>query len=231
MTATARVDPAVPGGARFVDRRDAGRRLALQMATLKTEDPVVVALPRGGVPVAEEIALALDAPLEVLGVRKLGAPANPEYGVGAITEDGTRVVDPEAVTLLGITNGDLDAVAQRERLEIERQLHAYRGDRPAPDLHRRTVVLVDDGAATGLTDAAAIHAIRHQEPRWIALALPVCSPPALDLLRQEADQVFCLRVPPSFRGVSGAYLDFSQVSDQEVIDALRRAAGPTPPAA
>jgi predicted phosphoribosyltransferase len=227
MATTAPADPAVPG-ARFTDRRDAGRRLALQMAALRTAEPVVVALPRGGVPVAAEIARALDAPLEVLGVRKLGAPANPEYGVGAIAEDGTRVVDPEAAALLGITNGDLDAVAQRERREIERQLRAYRGDRPAPDLHRRTVVIVDDGAATGLTDAAAIHAIRHQEPRWIVLALPVCSPPALEFLRREADQIFCLRAPQDFRGVSGSYLDFSQVSDPEVIDALRRAAGPTP---
>lgn len=230
MTAAARADRSVPGG-RFADRRDAGRRLALQMTALRAEEPVVVALPRGGLPVAEEIACALEAPLEVLGVRKLGAPANPEYGFGAIAEDGSRVVDPEAAALLGITNSAIDAIAAAERGEIERQLRAYRGERPPPDLHRRTVVVVDDGAATGLTDAAAIHAIRRQEPKWIALALPVCSPPALDLLRREADQVFCLQVPHAFRGVSGAYLDFSQVSDQEVIDALRRAAGATTRAA
>lgn len=219
------VSPEGAGSGRFADRREAGRRLAQQLAGLRIADPVIVALPRGGVPVAEEIALALDAPLEILGVRKLGAPANPEYGVGAIAEDGTRIVDPEATALLGISNGDLDAVAARERAEIERQLRAYRGQRPPPDLHLRTVVIVDDGAATGLTDVAAIHAVRRQEPRWVVLALPVSSPTALELLRGEADQVFVLHVPRSFRGVSGSYLDFDQVSDREVIDALRRTKG------
>ena len=213
---------------RFVDRRDAGQRLARLLSDNRVAEPVVVALPRGGVPVAEEIARSLDAPLEIFGVRKLGAPGNREYGVGAIAEDGTRVVDPEATAVLGIRNEDLESVAAREREEMGRQLRLYRGDRPAPDLHRRTVVIVDDDAATGLTDAAAIHAIRRQEPRRVILALPVCSPPALELLRGEADQVFCLRVPRAFHGVGESYLDFGQVSDQEVIDALRRTQGPAP---
>lgn len=209
---------------RFADRRDAGRRLARHLVDLRPADPVIVALPRGGVPVAVEIATTLGAPLEILAVRKLGAPGNPEYGVGAIAEDGTRVVDPEATRVLGIRDGELMAIAERERAELERRVQAYRGDRPALDLGGRTVVIVDDGAATGLTDVAAIHAIRHQDPRWVIVALPVCSPEALALLRGEADQVVCLRAPRPFHGVGQWYRDFAQVSDREVIDALRNPA-------
>jgi predicted phosphoribosyltransferase len=185
---------------------------------------VIVALPRGGVPVAAEISDELGARLEVLAVRKLGAPRNPEYGVGAIAEDGTRVIDPEATTVLGISNGELDAITERERAELLRRVGAYRGDRSPPDVRGRTVVIVDDGAATGLTDNAAIHAIRRQGPRRVILALPVCSPEALELLRREADEIVCLQAPRPFYGVGQWYGDFGQVSDQEVIDALRKPA-------
>jgi len=208
----------------FADRRDAGRRLADHLRDVRVADPVIVALPRGGVPVATEIAEALGARLEVLVVRKLGAPGNPEYGVGALAEDGTRVIDPEAAAVLGIRNGELDAITAHERDELRRRVHVYRGDRPLPDMHGRTVVIVDDGAATGLTDVAAIHAIRRQEPRWVILALPVCSAEALELLRGEADQVVCLRAPRPFYGVGQWYRDFRQVSDREVIDALGKPA-------
>ncbi|HWB69484.1 MAG TPA: phosphoribosyltransferase family protein, partial [Solirubrobacterales bacterium] len=146
--------------ARFADRGEAGRLLAAQLTAVQAADPIVLALPRGGVPVAAEIATQLGAPLEVLAVRKLGAPENPEYGVGAIAEDGTRVIDPEATAVLGIQNGALDEIAARERSELRRRVHAYRGDRPPPEVSDRTVVIVDDGAATGLTDIAAIRAIR-----------------------------------------------------------------------
>jgi predicted phosphoribosyltransferase len=208
----------------FADRRDAGRRLARQLEDLKAAEPVVIALPRGGVPVATEVAAALEAPLEVLGVRKLGAPGNPEYGVGAIAEDGTRVIDPEATAVLGIRNSDLSAIAERERAELRRRVLAYRGRRPPPDLRGRTVVIVDDGAATGLTDVAAIRAARRQEPGRVIIALPVCSREALELLRCEADQVVNLITPRPFFGVGQWYEDFGQVSDREVIDALRRPA-------
>lgn len=204
----------------FDNRRDAGRQLADRLKGLAAADPVVVALPRGGVPVAAEIAATLGAPLEVLLVRKLGAPGNPEYGVGAIAEDGTRVVDPEATAVLGIRNGELDAIVAREREELRQRVRAYRGDRPPPDLSGRTVVIVDDGAATGLTDVAAIRAIRRQGPGQVILALPLCSVEALELLRREADEVVCLRAPRPFLGVGQWYRDFGQVSDQEVIDAL-----------
>lgn len=210
---------------RFGDRRDAGRRLAEHLKGIEALKPLIVALPRGGVPVAAQVAEALGAPLEVLTVRKLGAPGNPEYGIGAIVEDGTRVVDPEATAVLEIRNGELDAITARERAELRRRVHAYRGDRRPADVRGRTVVIVDDGAATGLTDLAAIRAIRHREPGRVIAALPVCSASALELLREEADQVICLRAPRLFYGVGQWYRDFRQVSDQEVVDALRKPAG------
>lgn len=205
----------------FADRSDAGRQLAERLIELAAENPVVVALPRGGVPVAKEIAAALRAPMEILAVRKLGAPHNPEYGIGAVAEDGTCVVDPEAATVLQIHNNELDAIVARERAELMRQVRAYRGDRPPLDLEGRTVIVVDDGVATGITDTTALRAVRRLKPRRIVLAVPVSSPDALELLRPEADQVVCLRIPPLMRGVGQFYADFSQVSDEEVLDALR----------
>jgi predicted phosphoribosyltransferase len=204
----------------FADRREAGRLLAEQLQDVRAADPVVLALPRGGVPVAAEVAAALDGPLDVLAVRKLGAPGNPEYGVGALAEDGTRVIDPEATAVLGVRNGELAEIAAREGAELRRRLRAYRGGRPLLDLHGRTVVLVDDGAATGLTDVAAIRAVRRRGPRRVIMALPICSAEALALLRGEADQVICLRSPRPFRGVGRWYRDFSPVSDDEVVAAL-----------
>ncbi|HET7485545.1 MAG TPA: phosphoribosyltransferase family protein [Solirubrobacterales bacterium] len=205
---------------RFADRHDAGRQLAERLLPLAGEDPVVVGLPRGGVPVAEEIATALGAPLEILSVRKLGAPHNPEYGIGAIAEDGTRVFDPEALAVLGIENGTLEAIVARETAELRRRVAAYRGDRPALPLERRAVIVVDDGVATGVTDTAALRAIRRLHPRRLVLAVPVCPPDSLARLRGEADDVVCLVAPPLLYGVGQWYRDFSQVSDQEVIFAL-----------
>lgn len=208
------------GPIRFDDRRDAGRQLAERLLPLVAEAPVVVALPRGGVPVAREVADALRAPLEVLAVRKLGAPHNPEYGIGAIAEGGTRVFDPEALAVLGIDGRALDAIATRESAELERRVEAYRGGRPQMALAGRTAIVVDDGVATGVTDTAALRAIRKQRPRWLVLAVPVCAPDSLDRLRDEADDVVCLLAPAHLYGVGQWYRDFSQVSDDEVIDAL-----------
>ncbi len=205
----------------FADRRDAGRRLAEQLTSLAPESPVVVALPRGGVPVAKEVAAALGAPLEILAVRKLGAPHNPEYGIGALAEDGTCVIDAEATKVLSIHNGELDAIVAREAAELGRRVHVYRGDRPPLDLEGRTVIVVDDGVATGLTDTAALRAVRRKRPRRVVLAIPVCAPESLERLRAEGDQVVCLRVPRLLRSVGQYYADFSQVSDEEVLDALR----------
>lgn len=214
-------DP-VDGAGRFTDRWDAGRQLAEQLTSLAAANPVVVALPRGGVPVAREVAETLGAPLEILAVRKLGAPHNPEYGIGAVAEDGTCVVDAEATQVLQISNGELDAIVARETAELVRRVRAYRGDRPPLDLAGRTVIVVDDGVATGATDTAALRAVRHMHPQRVILAVPVCAPDSLERLRAEADQVACLRIPPLLRSVGEWYEDFSQVSDEEVLDALRR---------
>jgi putative phosphoribosyl transferase len=209
---------------RFADRRDAGRQLAARLGELAGKQTVVVALPRGGVPVAHEVAATLDAPLEVLAVRKLGAPHNPEYGIGAVAEDGTCVIDAEAVEVLGISNGELEAIVARESAELVRRVAAYRGDRPPLDLEGRTAVVVDDGVATGLTDTAALRAVRQMGPRRVVLAVPVCAPDALARLHAEADEVVCLRVPRLLHGVSQYYRDFSQVSDEEVLRDLQRRA-------
>ncbi len=204
----------------FADRRDAGRQLAEQLLALAGERPVVVGLPRGGVPVAAEIAAALAAPLEILAVRKLGAPHNPEYGVGAIAEDGTRVFDPRALAALGIAGEALDSIVARETEELRRRVAAYRRDRPPLELGKRTVIVADDGVATGLTDTAALRAIRRRQPRKLILAVPVCPPDSIARLREEADEVVCLVLPPLLHGVGQWYADFSQVSDREVIELL-----------
>ena len=212
-----------PQPTRFRDRRDAGRRLAGLLRPLAAERPVVVGLPRGGVPVADEVATALNAPLEILAVRKLGAPHNPEYGIGAIAEDGTRVFDGEALAVLGIRDGVLDSIVARETEELRRRVAAYRGSRPAGELEGRTVVVVDDGVATGVTDTAALRALRRRKPHRLVLAVPVCAPDSAARLREEADEVVCLVEPPLLYGVGQWYRDFSQVSDAEVISALSAA--------
>jgi putative phosphoribosyl transferase len=205
---------------RFADRRDAGRRLAERLLTMAEEGPVVIGLPRGGVPVAAEVATALGAPLEILAVRKLGAPHNPEYGIGAIAEDGARVFDLEALAALGIDAGALETIVARETAELRRRVAAYRGDRPPLALGGRTAIVVDDGVATGLTDTAALRAIRRHRPRRLVLAVPVCPPDSAARLREEADEVVCLLEPALLQGVGQWYRDFSQVSDDEVMASL-----------
>jgi predicted phosphoribosyltransferase len=206
--------------ARFVDRRDAGRQLAERLLPLAVEHPVVVALPRGGVPVAREVALALGAPLDILAVRKLGAPHNPEYGIGAVAEDGTRVVDPEALSVLAVDGGELAQIVEREIAELRRRVTVYRGDRPPLELAGRTAIVVDDGIATGVTDAAALRALRRRDPTRLVLAVPVCAPDSAARLHEQADEILCLRAPVPFYGIGQWYRDFSQVSDEEVIATL-----------
>ena len=207
---------------RYADRRDAGRALASLLLPLADEHPVVVGLPRGGVPVAEEVSVALDAPLEIFAVRKLGAPHNPEYGIGAIAEDGTRVFDSEALTVLGIDNRTLEAIVGRETAELRRRVEAYRGGRSLIPFEDRTVIVVDDGVATGVTDTAALRAIRRQRPRRLVLAVPVCAPDSAARLRDEADELVCPLEPHLLYGVGQWYRDFTQVSDAEVVAALKR---------
>jgi predicted phosphoribosyltransferase len=207
---------------RFEDRRDAGRQLAARLLPLADERPLVVGLPRGGIPVAAEIAAGLGAPLEFLAVRKLGAPRNPEYGIGAIAEGGTKVFDQEALALLGINDRELGRIVERETAELRRRVAAYRGDCTPRSLCDRTIIVVDDGVATGVTDTAALREIRRHRPRRLILAVPVCPPDSLARLRDEADEVVCQIAPPQLQGVGQWYSDFGQVPDAEVVAALAR---------
>lgn len=206
----------------FADRSDAGRQLAARLLPLADERPLVLGLPRGGVPVAEEVASLLGASLEIFAVRKLGAPHNPEYGIGAIAEGGARVFDDEALALLEIDGAELAGIVEREAAELRRRVAAYRGDREPVAVCDRTVIVVDDGVATGVTDTAALRGVRRRRPRRLILAVPVCPPDSLARLYEEADEVVCLVAPPRLQGVGQWYADFGQVSDAEVIAALAR---------
>jgi putative phosphoribosyl transferase len=205
---------------RFADRADAGRRLGGRLLPFAYENPLVIGLPRGGVPVAREVARALHAPLDFLAVRKLGAPHNPEYGIGAVAEGGLRVIDPEAIAILGLRNGVVDAIAARETAELERRATLYRDDRAPLDVSGHTAIVVDDGVATGVTDSVALRALRRRGPRRLVLALPVCPPDSARRLHEDADEVIALQQPPRFFGVGQFYEDFTQVSDEEVVSTL-----------
>jgi predicted phosphoribosyltransferase len=209
---------------RYRDRSEAGRRLAAELLDLGEDCPVVLAVPRGGVPVALEIALALSAPLEIMAVRKLGAPGNPELGVGALAEDGTAVLDSRSAAMLGLTAAMLDEAVERESAELRRRVERYRQGRRPPAVAGRIVILVDDGLATGLSDLAAVRALRKRRPSQIVVAAPVGSGAAVDMLAQEADRVVCPTVPEHLGGVGLWYRDFAPVSDEEVMRLLAGAA-------
>ncbi|MGW0615647.1 phosphoribosyltransferase [Streptomyces sp. NPDC002788] len=209
---------------RFRDRRQAGGELAETLRTRQGEgalpDPLVLALPRGGVAVAREVADALDAPLDVLVVRKIGAPFQEELGVGAMAGDEVPLLDEDALRYLGIGEAALAPVIERERAELRRRERLYRQGRPAPELRGRTVIIVDDGLATGSTARAALRFARRQAPERVVLAAPVCSPEAARLMRAEADEVICLHQPAAFMAVGLWYENFDQLTDQDVLRAL-----------
>ncbi len=211
--------------ARFQDRADAGRRLADRLdAYAGRDDVLVLALPRGGVPVGREVARALHAPLDVFIVRKLGVPGQPELAMGAIATGDTRVINPEVVELLDISDEVIDRVAGAEREELERRERAYRGDRPPPRLDGRIVILVDDGLATGATMRAAAAAARKRNPARIVVAVPVAPPPTCETIQREVDEMICLQKPEPFMAVGLWYERFEQVSDDEVAALLEEAA-------
>lgn len=206
---------------RFHDRREAGQLLARELGTYKgRKDLIVLALPRGGVPVGYEIARELNAPLDVFVVRKLGVPWQPELAMGAIAGRGTEVLNGDVVTAYNIPPHVIRKVAEREREELQRRLQQYRGDRPFPDLRGSTVILVDDGLATGSSMRAAVHALRQERPSAIVVAVPVAATRTCEEMRPEVDDMLCLYTPPDFAAVGLWYEDFSQTTDEEVRELL-----------
>lgn len=211
---------------RFDDRRAAGRELAAELLRVPLRDPVVLGLSRGGVPVAFEVAAALGAPLDVLVVRKLGAPFQPELAIGAIASGGVRVMNESFKPgQWGIEPGQIEAIAARELAELERRESLYRGERPPAELEGRDAILVDDGLATGASMRAAVAAVRTRNPARIIVAVPAASPRALRDLGRVADRVICLEAPPDFYAVGQFYRRFEQTSDAEVCELLRRSSG------
>lgn len=217
----------------FHDRTEAGRQLAQRLAAYANRpDVIVLALPRGGVPVAAEIAARLHAPLDVFLVRKLGAPWHPELAIGAIAVGGVEVLSHDLIADLGIPAFVVQQIAERERLELNRRDREFRGDREPPAIRDRVVILVDDGLATGSTMEAAIVALRKSEPAQIVVAVPVGAPETCQRLGQMVDHLVCLSMPAAFSAVGQWYEDFSQTTDEEVRDLLaasRRGPGDTSP--
>jgi predicted phosphoribosyltransferase len=208
----------------FADRTEAGQRLAHALhAYANRDDLLVLALPRGGVPVAFEVARTLGAPLDLLLVRKLGVPRQEELAMGAIASGGIQVLNREVIAATGVGDTEIQAAVARERRELERRETAYRGERPAPEITGRCVILVDDGLATGATMRAALAALRPQHPAALVVAVPVAPPDVLARLRAEADDVVCVAAPESFFAIGAWYRDFSQLDDDRVRALLARA--------
>jgi putative phosphoribosyl transferase len=208
----------------FQDRQDAGRQLAIRLASLHLhpESAIVLAIPRGGVVVGAEIAQALHLPMDVYIIRKLGAPGNPELAIGAVAADGTTYLDETISRSVGASEAYVALEAGRQAVEVQRRLRAYRGDRPPPTLKAKQVVLVDDGIATGATTIVALLALRQQEPASLILAVPVGPPDALQRMRGEADQVVVLAEPEPFWAVGAFFSDWSQTSDSQVIELIEK---------
>ncbi|MBI3894826.1 MAG: phosphoribosyltransferase [Acidobacteria bacterium] len=209
----------------FRNRAEAGRLLAKKLAaTSNLPDRLILALARGGVPVGFEIAKAISVPLDVFVVRKLGVPGQEELAMGAIASGGVRVLYDEVVQGLGISGSEIERIAAQEQQELERRERLYRHDSPALDVRGRTVILVDDGLATGTTMRAAITALRKQFPARLIVAVPVAPPSTVQELKQEVEDVVCLLMPESFSAISQWYEEFPQTSDEEIRELLERAA-------
>ena len=199
----------------------AGRLLGKSLIRYRHELPVVLALPRGGVPVGYELARVLDAPLDVFVARKLGAPDQPELGIGAVAQGGARVLNRRILAHLCISDDYLESVTRREEAEVERRARLLRGDLPEPEISDRTVILVDDGLATGVTARAAIAAIKERRPKRLVLAVPVCAERTAELLRLEVDELVALETPADLQAVGYWYEDFDQVPDETVVGILQ----------
>jgi putative phosphoribosyl transferase len=207
----------------FKDRADAGRKLAQELPGYGSRtDVIVLGLPRGGVPVAFEVAKALEAPLDIFLVRKLGAPGQKELAMGAIAPGGVRVLNHDVVQALNISDEIIETIAAEEQQELERREQAYRGDRPKPDVRGRTLILVDDGLATGASMRAAVIALRGQEPARIIVAVPTAAPETCEALKGEVDEIVCVATPQPFLGIGASYDEFSQMTDEEVRELIEQ---------
>ncbi|MGD0024637.1 MAG: phosphoribosyltransferase family protein [Xanthobacteraceae bacterium] len=208
----------------FKDRSHAGRKLAAALAGYKDQQPVILALPRGGVPVAAEVAAVLNAPLDLILVRKIGVPFQPELAMGAVVDGGAPIIvrNEDVIQLAGIDEAQFKAICDSELAEIERRRQRYLGGRERVDVSGRTAIVIDDGVATGATTRAALRATRMRNPKRLVLAVPVAPTDNIAALRSDADDVICLEDHEFFGAIGAYYADFSQVADQEVIELLRR---------
>ena len=208
----------------FKDRSDAGRKLAKALASYKDQEPVILALPRGGVPVAAEVATMLNAALDLILVRKVGVPFQPELAMGAVVDGGAPIIvrNDDVIGLAGIDKSDFKAICDSELAEIERRRQRYLGSRERVDISGRTAIVIDDGVATGATTRAALRATRMRNPKKLVLAVPVAPTDSLAALRSDADDVICLEDYEFFGAIGAYYADFSQVPDEEVIEMLKR---------
>ncbi|MHA1580703.1 MAG: phosphoribosyltransferase [Candidatus Freyarchaeota archaeon] len=206
----------------FRDRVEAGTNLAKELQAYKRENPVVLAIPRGGVVVGYEVARELGAPLDIVIPRKIPSPHNPELGVGAVAQDGTVIINQQIKEYLNVSDEYIQEEAERQIREIERRMRTYRGDREPVPVKDRVVILVDDGIATGGTMRAAIRSLRKQNPRKIVVAVPVAPPRTIKKIEEEADEVVCLLAYEPFEAVGQFYMDFRQTTDSEVINLLQK---------
>ncbi|MCD6528692.1 phosphoribosyltransferase [Candidatus Bathyarchaeota archaeon] len=206
----------------FSDRKEAGEILAEKLKKLRLENPVVLAIPRGGVVVGYEVARKLKAPLDVIVPRKLGAPGNPELAIGAVAEDGTIILDSSLIDYLEVDEEYIKKEKERQVKEIKRRLNVYRGRFSRLEIERRDVVIVDDGIATGATIRAAIASVRKRKPASLTLAVPVAPPSTIEKLREEVDRIVCVSTPEPFFAIGQFYTDFRQTTDEEVIQLLEK---------
>ncbi len=207
----------------FENRQEAGKELASKFLKYRGENPYILAMPRGGVPIGFEVAKVLQAPLDVVIVRKIGLSGNREFGIGAIAEGGVRVLDQTTIGVIGIDEEEIEDTIKLEEEELKRRVRIYRGGKPPPNLTGKTAILVDDGMATGVTAKAAIEAVKKLKPKKIVLASPVCALDTVESLKKIVDEVICLATPFEFMAVGSWYRDFEQISDEEVIKLLQKA--------